>query len=109
MEQQINNITINEAYNLIKTKLALTIIDARDIPMFKRGHLPNAIMIDAFNENAKSLLNKLDRNKEYLVYCTTHIRTDILIKIMSEMGFMQVYIMREGILKWEANGLPITV
>lgn len=109
MIQRIDNITIKEAYKLINTKPELTIIDARDISMFKSGHLPKVVLIDAFNENAESLLNKFDRNKAYLVDCTTSIRANILLNLMEDLGFTKVYGMIEGISKWKENGFPVTV
>ncbi len=109
MKTQIKYISTQEASMLIEAKPDLTIIDARDVSMFKSGHLQNAILIDAFDENAEELLDKLDRNAEYLVYCTTTIRTELLVRMMNELGFTNVYAMNDGISKWVADGLLVTV
>ena len=74
---------------------------------YESEHIQNSIMIDFYSDSFKNELEKLDKNKTYLIYCRTGRRTGLTIDTMEELGFLQVYNMVGGITQWKINGYPI--
>jgi len=75
---------------------------------FADGHIENAINLDYYSETFGDELNKLDKNKTYLVYCRSGRRSRNALDIMEELNFREAYNMSGGIIEWKAEGLPTT-
>jgi len=111
----IENITPEKAYSLIQSyregcpcnRENFVIIDVRTPEEYANGHIENAINLDYYSKTFKDELDKLDKNKAYLIYCRSGRRTRTVLDIMKELGFTEVYNMLGGITQWEAKGLPI--
>ena len=107
-DQIIGRLTIKEAYDKIqenKNNPDLVILDVRTRDEFKEGHIENAINIDYYSKSLKKNLNKLDKNKTYLVYCRSGSRSAKTVAIMEELGFKEVYNIG-GMMDWTAAGYP---
>lgn len=107
--QIIKDISAKEAYDLIqnnKDNPNFIIIDARTREEFADEHIENAINLDYYSETFRDELNKLDKNKIYLIYCRTGRRTGLALDIMEELGFREVYNMLGGITQWKEEGFP---
>ena len=108
-DQAIENVVVGEAVTLIEDNQQnpnFVILDVRTPEEFTAGHIEGAINIDFYNEAFKDHLNSLDKGKKYLIYCRTARRTGEALKIMDDLGFVEVYNMLGGIVQWEAEGLP---
>ncbi len=64
-------------------------------------------MIDYHTDNFKNEIDKLNKNKTYLIYCWTGRCTDLTLDIMEELGFIEVYNMLGEITQWQAKEYPI--
>ena len=111
--QIIEDITTQEAFTLIQeneNNPDFVILDVRTPEEFAEGHLENAINLDYYSETFWDELNKLDKDKTYLVYCRSGNRSGKgkTLGIMKELGFREAYNMLGGIVEWKAEGLPIT-
>jgi rhodanese-related sulfurtransferase len=109
--QIIKNITPKEAYTLIlknKDNQFFVILDVRTPREFANGHIENAVNVDYYSETFKNVLNRLDHNKTYLIYCRTARRSGRVLDLMKELGFREVYNMAGGITDWKEAGLPTT-
>ena len=107
-DQVIGRLTINEAYDKIqenKNNPDLVILDVRTQDEYNNGHIENAINIDYYSKSLKKDLNKLDKNKTYLVYCRSGSRSAKTVTIMEELGFKEVYNIG-GMIDWTAAGYP---
>ena len=107
--QTIGNITPQEAFALIQENQDnpnFVIIDVRTPEEFANEHLKNAINLDYRCETFEDELNKLDKNKTYLIYCRSGRRSGNALDIMAELNFREVYNMLDGINGWKAEGLP---
>jgi rhodanese-related sulfurtransferase len=107
--QIIKNITPKEAYALIlknKDTQSFVILDVRTPSEFANGHIENAVNLDYYSETFKNVLNKLDYNKTYLIYCRTASRSGRVLDLMKELGFREVYNIAGGITDWKEAGLP---
>jgi rhodanese-related sulfurtransferase len=108
--QILEDISIEEAYNLIENNTEnqnFIILDIRTQEEYESGHIQNSIMIDYYSDIFKNELDKLDKNKTYLIYCRTGRRTGLTLDIMEELGFIEVYNMLGGITQWQAKGYPV--
>jgi rhodanese-related sulfurtransferase len=73
------------------------IIDIRTKREILVGKIENALEIDFYLSNFRAELNKLDKNKTYLIYCRSGNRSGQALKIMKELGFKIVYNLEGGI------------
>ena len=108
--QVIKDISPQEASILIENNRNnpfFVIIDVRTPSEFADGHIANAVNIDFYSETFRDDLNKLVKNKVYLVYCQSGNRSGKARDVMKEFGFPEVYNMSGGIIGWKAEGLPL--
>jgi rhodanese-related sulfurtransferase len=104
-------INVQDAYKLIQSNQDnsnFIIIDVRTAGEFSGGHLPSAVNMDYYSSDFKSNIGKLDRNKDYLVYCQTGIRSTAATQIMADLDFVNVDNLIGGIAQWLNAGYPVT-
>jgi rhodanese-related sulfurtransferase len=118
LESQIAHkvLTPQEAYDLIKANEGnpnFVILDVRTLEEFEEERIKNAINIDYYvdertnyTKSFRSELEKLDKEKTYLVYCLADIRSRTALEMMEHLGFREVYDMSGGIVQWKAENLP---
>ncbi len=109
--QIIEDITPQAAYTLIQENQEnpeFVIIDVRTPEEFSEGHIEGAINIDCTSETFSDELNKLDRDKIYLIYnyCACGGLGWNAVRTMEELGFKKVCNMWGGIQQWREEGLP---
>jgi len=107
--QIIENITPRESFDLIqinKDNPKFVIIDIRTTDEFSGKRIENAINIDYKSDTFRDKLNKLDKNKIYLIYCRSGRRSGSALKIMNEFSFKEAYNMVGGINQWKNEGFP---
>ncbi|MBA7472978.1 Thiosulfate sulfurtransferase GlpE [subsurface metagenome] len=108
--QIIENVTPQEAFALIQDNQGnpdFVIIDVRTPEEFAEAHIENAINIDFYAQTFRDELDRLDKNKTYLIYCRSGNRSGNALDIMTELNFREVYHISDGITKWQAAGLPV--
>jgi rhodanese-related sulfurtransferase len=109
--QIIADITTDQASTLIEENQNnpdFVILDVRTPAEFDSGHIENAMNIDKNSETFQDKLEKLEKDKTYLIYCAVGGRSADARDMMQGLGFMEVYNMLEGINQWQADRLPIT-
>ena len=108
--QTIKNITVEEAQILIeknKDNPNLIILDVRTSDEYMGEHIEDAINIDFYSDTFREDLNKLDKEKVYIVHCQAGGRSSKALDIMNGLGFKEAYNMG-GIRQWKEKGLPTT-
>ncbi len=85
--------------------LNLVILDVRTPNEYDKAHIQSSINIDYYSSNFRKDINKLDKNRNYLVYCRSGNRSIEARNIMRELGFKHVAIIKGGFIKWENEGL----
>lgn len=103
----MQDISIEEAKDLIDKFKDLKIIDVRTKEEFDMGHIKNSINIDFYDYGFNSLLQKLDKGEQYLLYCRTGGRSATALSLMINMGFQNVFNMEGGIMEWVRMQNPI--
>jgi rhodanese-related sulfurtransferase len=105
----VPSIDIRNGYTLMQkneNNPNFVILDVRTPDEFNTGHLANAVNIDYYSPDFKSSISKLDRNKEYLIYCKTGIRSASATRTMLDLGFTSVLSLTGGIMEWTSAGYP---
>jgi rhodanese-related sulfurtransferase len=104
------DVTAAEAFDLIEKNSGnpdFIILDVRTQKEFDEGYIQNAILINFYAETFRENLDKLDKNKIYLLYCRSGNRSGQTLEIMSQLGFSSVYHLMGGINSWREAGLPL--
>ena len=80
----------------------VVILDVRTPMEYEEGHIANSHLLD-YNSGTPFIhgLYKLDKDKTYLVYCRSGVRSAAAAAHMSQIGFDEVYNLIGGILNWE--------
>ncbi|MFC2019822.1 rhodanese-like domain-containing protein [Chloroflexota bacterium] len=108
--QIIRDITPKEAYALIQDNKGDTdfvIIDVRTPEEVADGYIAGSINLNSALQTFREDLDRLDKNKTYLVYCRSGARSARAVGIMAELGFREVYNMLGGIGGWQGEGFPV--
>ncbi|MFC1939447.1 rhodanese-like domain-containing protein [Chloroflexota bacterium] len=107
--QTIEDVSAQEAFTLIEDNQNnpdFIIIDVRTPQEFADGHVEKANNLDFNSETFRDDLNKLDKDKTYLIYCRSGNRSRNALNIMRELDFGKIYHMSGGIIEWAEEGLP---
>jgi len=110
VQAMVKDVTPGQANALIQANAgngSFVILDVRTPQEYSDGHLEGAINIDYNAPDFKDKVGKQDKNKTYLVYCRTGIRSAAASKIMAGLGFKNIYNMTGGITDWQALGLAV--
>ncbi len=108
--QVIKDISVKEVYDSIgknKDNQSFIIIDVRTPEEFANEHIENALNLDYYSDKFRDELNKLDKEKTYLIYCRSGNRSGKALSTMKELAFREVYNMLGGIIQWKAEGYPL--
>lgn len=77
------------------------ILDVRTQEEFAAGYIPGAISIDFYlGQGFLDGLEKLDKSKNYYVYCRSGVRSEQACAVMQSIGFVNTYNLPGGILDW---------
>jgi rhodanese-related sulfurtransferase len=83
------------------------ILDLRTPKEFASGHIAGAVMLDYYSPEFQQGLQQLDRSKRYLIYCRTGNRSSRTLRLIDQMGFKSVYHLKDGIVDWNRQKLPL--
>ncbi len=105
------DVTVEKARDLAQQKGGqkdFVILDVRTPEEFREGHLAGAVNLNLLAPDFTAKLGALDRGKTYLVYCRSGNRSTKAVRAMEGMDFRSIYHMRDGIIGWQAKGLPLS-
>jgi rhodanese-related sulfurtransferase len=105
----LKTVTPEEASVLIRQNeddSRFMILDVRTPDEFNEGHIANAVNIDYYSDSFRGDLDRLDKDKTYLLYCRSGSRSGRVLPLMGELGFERVYNMGGGFVQWEMKGFP---
>lgn len=92
---------------LLRERPELLVIDVRTPREFAGGHLEGALNLDMSAPDFEARLRELDPAAAYLVYCRSGNRSSHALPAFRELGFTDVTHMTDGLLGWNAAGLPL--
>ncbi|EKQ54254.1 MAG: Rhodanese-related sulfurtransferase [Methanobacterium sp. Maddingley MBC34] len=100
-------ITPDSALDLIEKESEITILDIRPYDEFKKEHIPGAVNLDYDGHQFQSKVEKLDKDKNYLIYCKSGVRGGYFLQKMRESGFNGAYNILGGFVAWKISKLPL--
>jgi rhodanese-related sulfurtransferase len=106
----VQDISPAEAQKFIQDNITNTdflILDVRTPGEFSSGHLHNATNVDYNSNDFEAMVDKMDKNKTYLVYCLGGNRSSSAASTMKARGFKSVKNMSGGISAWSQQNLPL--
>lgn len=95
----VKRIDTQEA-QMILSQQSPILIDARTVEEFSISHIQGSIRYE------DDLVENLSKDQPLLIYCTIGVRSNKVAKQLSDLGF-EVYDMKEGILGWANQELPL--
>lgn len=81
----------------------VVILDVRTPEETALGKIEGAIEMNYLDEHFQEQLDKLDKDKTYLVYCRSGNRSAKASAIMVQKGFKKVYNLKGGYIAWTAD------
>ena len=107
---RIMTVSAKEAADLIDKHVGdsdFAVLDIRTPGEFQAGHLKNAILIDFYSQTFADQLSRLDKEKNFLIYCRSGNRSARSLEIFKKLKFQKIYHMANGISTWNSEGFPV--
>ena len=79
------------------------LIDVRTPGENSLSRIPNSNLIDINNQSFAEEIEKLDKNKNYYLYCRSGVRSFHACNYMLKIGFKTVYNLKPGIIGWNGE------
>lgn len=100
-------VTPQDALKLVNENSEIVIIDIRPEDDYIKDHIPGAQNLDYDGHDFQRKAERLDRNKKYLIYCKSGVRSEYFMMKMKESGFNDVYAILGGYVAWQISKLPL--
>lgn len=95
-----------EEFRELMQKEDVLVLDVRTKAEVEAVCIPGAITgMDYYNGEFSERYLELDRDKTYLVYCRSGVRSVYACEMMAAAGFSRLYNLRGGILAWISSGM----
>lgn len=95
-----------EEFEILKNK-GYKLIDVRTYEEHKDARIDNSVVADIYSTNFKNVVDELDKNETYLIYCRSGNRSKTACDIMMKWGFTNVLNLSGGIIAWINAGKEI--
>ena len=108
--QLFKSLTPTEAFKLIKEHVNdpnWIILDIRTPWEFAENHIENAKNLDFTDPNLYEMVEKLDIDRTYIIYCKSGRRSIKMLDIMKDLGFTNVYSIIGGFKGWKSTKFDI--
>tara|TARA_Y100000385_G_scaffold279659_1_gene329634 strand:- start:123 stop:467 length:345 start_codon:yes stop_codon:yes gene_type:complete len=94
----IQDVDKQEVKDLLNSQI--TVIDLRTDKEFDEGNIQTSFNLDFQKREFIDNLEKLDKNKEYLIYCASGNKSRKASHIMKSLGFKVIYHYKKGYKDW---------
>jgi rhodanese-related sulfurtransferase len=81
----------------------VVIIDVRTPSEVSQGAIKGAVNINVNDRNFLEQINKLDKEKTYLVYCRSGARSARACTVMCNNGFQKLFNLQGGFMAWSRS------
>ena len=99
-----NVMSINVDTFVVKMQEANTVVlDVRTPAEIALGKIENAIELDIRALGFEEKIKRLDKNKTYLVYCKSGVRSVKACKVLEKNGFKYKYNLLGGYKAWKSS------
>lgn len=105
--QNSSSLSAKEFQDKITELGNVVILDVRTPDEFNGGTIENAVNADITSYDFTNVVQTLDKSTPVMVFCLSGGRSKDAAKALRNMGFNTVYELKGGILKWNAENLPV--
>ena len=84
------------------------VLDVRTPGEYSKGFIANAKNVDIRDDEFKTVIDKMDKNQTYYVYCLSGGRSSSAIDYMEKSGFKHLYELKGGIMGWKREKMLVT-
>ena len=102
----VTHVQAKEAAKLVE-KGEVTVIDLRTSKEFAASHIAGATNIDCQADDFAARLEKLDREKSYIIHCGSGRRSTNSLPKFEKLGFKHIIHLDGGLKGWEAAKNPV--
>jgi phage shock protein E len=103
----IKNVDAKTAAKLLSADTNIVVIDVRTPEEFTAGHIAGATNVNFKGGQFPAAVEKLDREKTYLVHCAVGGRSKRSLEVFKNLGFKSIVHLDDGLKGWEAAGKPV--
>ena len=110
-DKAVEKIDVHAAQEYAAQHENAVLLDVRTPAEYNMSHIPGAINLNVQNDDFKSMVAGLDKNKTYLVHCTKNPangRSARALDTLQELGFKNLYSIEGGYVAWREAELPLT-
>jgi len=100
------NLSAQQAYDLLQSRVDLTIIDVRTSEEYEMFLIEGAVNIDISLEIFEQEIMLLDRNNAYLIHCHSGERSEKAFALLQQWGFTEIFHLDGGIREWAFQEFP---
>lgn len=100
-ENTLINLDSTSFSELLRNNKDGILLDIRTPMEHQQGHIPGSQILDISNPTFFSELTKLDKEKEYFLYCRSGSRSFTAGNQMLMLGFKNVNNLKAGLLDWK--------
>ncbi len=99
------NVMPEAAYNLVKQRDDLFLLDVRTLGEYQQARLDGARLIPI--DQLVKRLAEVPRNRPILVYCAVGSRSAQVVNYLARRGYPELYNLYGGVYSWAQKGLPV--
>lgn len=100
----MKDLTKEEFKERLKNDPDAVLLDVRTQDEVDEGYIPNAKNLDIYKgQEFVDELEKLDKSKNYYVYCRSGGRSAQAATLMDQMGFHETYNLLGGFKEWDGD------
>lgn len=100
----MKNLTQEQWKEGLKSDKDARVLDVRTEAEFLEGYIPDATNIDIYKgQGFLDEVNKLDKSKNYYVYCRSGARSAQAAALMNQQGIENTYNLMGGITEWDGE------
>lgn len=92
----INISSVNQTEQLNLKNKQNILLDVRTPEEYEEAHIPGAINLNVLSDDFDTEIEKLDKNKNYYVYCRSGKRSTMAVEKMKASDFMYVVNLKDG-------------
>ena len=96
---KINSIKPAEAKKRMAEDKSIVLVDVRGSDEYATGHIPGSVLIPLDIIDVAAATRLPDKNATIFVYCRSGARSDMAAKILTNLGYANIYNMG-GIMSW---------
>lgn len=100
----VKTVDVNTFASKLKATTNPQLLDVRTPAEFSDDHIDNAVNINWNGDDFVTKANQYDKSKPVFVYCKLGGRSSQAANKLAQMGFIEIYNLDGGIMKWNASG-----